>query len=167
MTRLTRLAVAAVAVAVAVLALILIMTGSTATKAPRDRVSLQGGQAVRVARSKLGPILVNGQGHTLYLSLKDRHGESNCYGGCARVWPPAIASGVPRVGPGVAAGKLTTTRRTDHKRQLVYNGHPLYAMSADTRPGDMAGQGFLGTWFVVSPAGRGIGKPRTSAADEY
>lgn len=71
------------------------------------------------------------------------------------------------MGPGVAAGKLTTTRRTDHERQLVYNGHPLYAMSADKRPGEMAGQGFLGTWFVVSPAGRGIGKPRTSAADQY
>lgn len=70
-------------------------------------------------------------------------------------------------GAGRAAGKLTTTRRTDHERQLVYNGHPLYAMSADKRPGEMAGQGFLGTWFVVSPAGRGIGKPRTSAADQY
>ena len=160
MTRLTT-------VAVAVVALILIMTGSTATKPQRDHVSLQGGQAVGVARSKLGPILVNGQGRTLYLLLKDRRGKSTCYGGCARVWSPAIASGAPRVGPGVAAGKLTTTRRTDHKRQLVYNGHPLYAMSADKRPGEMAGQGFLGTWFVVSPAGRGIGKPRTSAADQY
>jgi predicted lipoprotein with Yx(FWY)xxD motif len=166
-TRLTTLAVAAAAVAAAGLTLVVIMTGSTATKPHRDQVSLHGGQAVRVARTKLGPILVNGEGHTLYLFLKDRHGRSSCYGGCARVWPPAIVSGTPRVGPGVAAAKLTTTRRTDHKRQLVYNGHPLYAMSADARPGEMAGQGFLGTWFVVSPAGRGVGKPRTSAPGEY
>lgn len=167
MTRLTTLAVAAAAVAAAAITLVVIMAGSTATKPHRDQVSLHGGQAVRVARTKLGPILVNGDGHTLYLFLKDRHGRSSCYGGCARVWPPAIVSGAPRVGPGVAAAKLTTTRRTDHRRQLVYNGHPLYAMSADTRPGEMAGQGFLDTWFVVSPAGHGVGKPRTSAPGEY
>jgi hypothetical protein len=75
-TRLTTLAVAAVAV-VALVALILIMTGSTATKPQRDHVSLQGGQAVRVARSKLGPILVNGQGRTLYLLLKDRYARAH------------------------------------------------------------------------------------------
>ena len=163
MTRLTTLAVATAAVAAAVFTLVVLLTGSSATKRQRDHVG--DGQAVRVARTKLGPILVNGQGRTLYLFLKDRHGKSTCYGGCARVWPPALASGAPRVGPGVAAEKLTTTRRTDHKRQLVYNGHPLYAMSADTRPGEMEGQGFLGTWFVVSPAGRRIGEPGPSAGE--
>jgi len=162
-TRLTTLAVATAAVAAAVFTLVVLLTGSSATKRQRDHVG--DGQAVRVARTKLGPILVNGQGRTLYLFLKDRHGKSTCYGGCARVWPPALASGAPRVGPGVAAEKLTTTRRTDHKRQLVYNGHPLYAMSADTRPGELEGQGFLGTWFVVSPAGRRIGEPGPSAGE--
>ena len=163
MTRLTTLAVATAAAAAAVFTLVVLLTGSSATKRQRDHVG--DGQAVRVARTKLGPILVNGQGRTLYLFLKDRHGKSTCYGGCARVWPPALASGAPRVGPGVAAEKLTTTRRTDHKRQLVYNGHPLYAMSADTRPGELEGQGFLGTWFVVSPAGRRIGEPGASAGE--
>ena len=163
MTRLTTLAVATAAVAAAVFTLVVLLTGSSATKRQRDHVG--DGQAVRVARTKLGPILVNGQGRTLYLFLKHRHGKSTCYGGCARVWPPALASGAPRVGPGVAAEKLTTTRRTDHKRQLVYNGHPLYAMSADTRPGELEGQGFLGTWFVVSPAGRRIGEPGASAGE--
>jgi predicted lipoprotein with Yx(FWY)xxD motif len=166
-TRLTTLVVATAATAGAAIALVVVLTRSSATNSERGQVSLHDSRAVRVARTKLGPILVNGQGHTLYLFLKDRHGTSTCYGGCARVWPPAISSRTPRVGPGVAAAKLTTTRRTDHKRQLVYNGHPLYAMSADTRPGEMAGQGFLGTWFVVSPAGRGIGKPGTSAPDGY
>jgi len=164
-TRLTTLAVATAAVAAAVFTLVVLLTGSSATKRQRDQVSLDDGQSLRVARTRLGPILVNGHGHTLYLFLKDRHGKSTCYDGCARVWPPALASGAPRVGPGVAAEKLTTTRRTDHKRQLVYNGHPLYAMSADTRPGELEGQGFLGTWFVVSPAGRRIGEPGASAGE--
>ena len=163
MTRLTTLAVATAVVAAAVFTLVVLLTGSSATKRQRDHV--RDGQAVRVARTKVGRILVNGQGRTLYLFLKDRHGKSTCYGGCARVWPPALASGAPRGGPGVAAGKLTTTTRKDHTRQLVYNGHPLYAMSADARPGEMEGQGFLGTWFVVSPAGRRIGEPGASAGE--
>jgi hypothetical protein len=48
-------------------------------------------------------------------------------------------------------------RRRDHTRQLVYNGHPLYTLVADARPGDVRGQGYGGTWFVVSPSGRQIG----------
>ena len=123
--------------------------------------------AVQVARTKLGPILVDGRGHTLYLFLKDREGKSSCYGTARRSGRRRSPRRAPLAGQGVAQAKLSTTRRKDHERQLVYNGHPLYAMGADKRPGEMAGQGFLGTWFVVSPAGRGIGKPRTSAADQY
>ncbi len=53
--------------------------------------------------------------------------------------------------------RLAKLRRPDHRRQLVYNGHPLYAMSADTREGEAEGLGFVGTWFVVSPAGHRTG----------
>jgi predicted lipoprotein with Yx(FWY)xxD motif len=116
---------------------------------------------VRVARSKLGRILVDTRGRTLYLFLEDAHGRSSCYGGCARVWPPALASGRPRAGAGVKAAKLTTQRRRHGEgRQLVYNHHPLYTTVGDERPGQTAGQGYFGTWFVVSPSGRLIGHPK-------
>ena len=46
-------------------------------------------------------------------------------------------SGVPTAGPGVAAARLTTTRGADNRRQLVYNGHPLYTLTADVRPGQI------------------------------
>jgi predicted lipoprotein with Yx(FWY)xxD motif len=166
-TRLTTLTVATAVVVAAAVVLVVLLTRSPASNPQRNQVGLHDDQDVRVARTKLGPILVNAQGHTLYLFLKDQHGTTSCYGGCARVWPPALSSGTPRAGAGVSAAKLSTTMRADHKRQLVYNGHPLYAMSADTRPGEMAGQGFLGTWFVVSPAGHRIAKPDASAPGEY
>jgi len=73
-------------------------------------------------------------------------------------------TGAPTAGPGVAAAKLTTTRGADNGRQLVYNGHPLYTLTADTAPGQIAGQGFEGTWFVVSPAGRGVGASHAAPA---
>jgi predicted lipoprotein with Yx(FWY)xxD motif len=62
-----------------------------------------------------------------------------------------------RLGTGISRRKLSTTRRADGKRQLVYNGHPLYGLTADTRPGQIGGQGFLGTWYAISPAGHPVG----------
>ena len=62
---------------------------------------------------------------------------------------------------GLVARKLTTSKRRDTPlRQMVYNGHPLYTAEADVKPGDTSGQGFFGTWFVVSAAGKQIGKAK-------
>jgi predicted lipoprotein with Yx(FWY)xxD motif len=112
--------------------------------------------SVRVERSKLGRILVDSRGRTLYLFSNDRRGHSRCYSACARVWRPATVSGRPVAGRGLTA-KLTAIRRRDHARQLVYNGHPLYTLIADARPGQINGQGSFGTWFVLSPTGDQIG----------
>ena len=158
MTRLTTASVAAARIAaVGLAALPLASCGSKAQVHRRGRDAAPGVD-VSVARTKLGRILVDGRGHTLYLFLVDRHGRSACFGGCARVWPPLTIAGRPRAGAGVNAAKLTTISRGDDTRQLVYNGHPLYRLSADARPGQTLGQGFLGQWFVVSPAGKMIGR---------
>jgi predicted lipoprotein with Yx(FWY)xxD motif len=127
-------------------------------------VPLEQRPSVAVARSRLGRILVDARGRTLYLFTKDRHGRSACTGRCTRVWPPALVSGRPTAGAGVAKGMLRTRRRTDGRRQLVYNAHPLYTLTADTAPGQIEGQGFEGTWFVVSPGGRGVGASHAQPA---
>jgi len=36
---------------------------------------------------KLGTVLVDAEGHTLYMCLPDRHGKVTCTGGCAVAWP--------------------------------------------------------------------------------
>jgi predicted lipoprotein with Yx(FWY)xxD motif len=163
-TRRTTLLVAAIAAAGAAAALVVVLTRSPAKSTGRASGGADRRAAVRVARTRLGRILVDARGHTLYLFLKDRHGRSACYGACAQIWPPALASETPVAGRGVASAKLTTTRRKDHTRQLVYNGHPLYAMGADTRPGEVEGEGFLGTWFVVSPTGDRVAEPGASSS---
>ena len=40
------------------------------------------------ARTKLGTVLVDGQGRTLYLFEQDKGPTSTCYGACASAWPP-------------------------------------------------------------------------------
>jgi predicted lipoprotein with Yx(FWY)xxD motif len=57
---------------------------------------------------------------------------------------------------------LSTTPRADGTTQVVYNGHPLYSYSGDTKAGDTNGEGvtaFGAGWDVVSPAGKKIEKP--------
>jgi len=146
-----------IAVAALTALIFVVAVRSSGPKAKRAPVAEPPAPDVRVARTALGRILVNARGHTLYLFREDHGGKSSCTEGCARVWPPAVVGHAPRAGAGVDVAKLTTTRRADDAQQIVYNGHPLYAMIADTRPGQTQGQGFQGTWFVVSPAGHQIG----------
>jgi predicted lipoprotein with Yx(FWY)xxD motif len=147
-------------VPVALLPTLIAACGSSARMAGQ-RANGAPAPSVRVERSKLGRILVDSRGRTLYLFTADRHGRSTCYSGCARLWPPATVSGHPLAGPGLTA-RLTTMRRRDRTRQLVYNGHPLYTLVADTRPGQTNGQGYSGSWFVLSPAGHQIGHGKPS-----
>ncbi len=115
---------------------------------------------IAVANSKLGHILVNSQGRTVYLFEKDTGPKSTCSGECATLWPPVRSSGSLSAGSGVDAAKLKTINRSDGMPQVVYNGHPLYTFAGDGGAGDTTGQGnttFGAGWFVLSPAGNKIG----------
>lgn len=152
-----------VAIAVAVIGFIVL---SAVAGSPDDKTASTAAAAPTLAlrKSKLGRILVDARGHTLYLFREDTTSASTCYGGCARVWPPAIVEAKPRAGAGLVARKLRTTKRRDTPlAQMVYNGHPLYTAAADAKPGDANGQGFFGTWFVVSGLGKQIGKAAKGA----
>src|SRR3954468_19596547 len=68
---------------------------------------------VGTASSKLGRILVDRHGRTLYLFAKDKNGKSACSGACAAYWPPLIASSKPRAVTGAKQPLLGRTRRAD------------------------------------------------------
>jgi predicted lipoprotein with Yx(FWY)xxD motif len=53
---------------------------------------------VSVASTRLGRVLVDGRGHTLYLFAKDTREKSTCNGACAAFWPPLIAARKPLAG---------------------------------------------------------------------
>jgi predicted lipoprotein with Yx(FWY)xxD motif len=117
------------------------------------------GTTVKVAKSRLGRILVDSRGITLYDFVADKHGRSSCYGACATYWPPLLTKGTPRAGTGVRASLLGTTKRKDGKFEVTYNHHPLYYFVGDRKPGQATGQGlnqFGAPWWALSPAGREI-----------
>jgi predicted lipoprotein with Yx(FWY)xxD motif len=154
-------AVAATAAAL-VLVVLLLSRGSRPSDGSAAAAPAGPTPSLEVRRTKLGRILTDQRGRTLYLFEKDSHGRSTCFGACARVWPPALVRGRPHAGEGVVASKLTTARRGGSKRQLVYAGHPLYRMNADVRQGQTQGEGFLATWWIVSPSGHRIVAPGMS-----
>jgi predicted lipoprotein with Yx(FWY)xxD motif len=115
-----------------------------------------GRAAVALASSKLGKILVDAGGRTLYLFEADTGTTSTCDGACASAWPPLQTTGKPTAGPGVRAGELGTTKRTDGTTEVTYHGHPLYTYAGDGGPGQTNGQGIDGfgaEWYVLSSAG--------------
>jgi predicted lipoprotein with Yx(FWY)xxD motif len=114
---------------------------------------------VGIENSKLGKILVDTQGRTLYLFTKDSGTTSECSGACATAWPPLRVSGKPTVGNGANASLIGTTQRSDGKPQVTYNGHPVYLYEGDSKQGDTHGQGlnvFGGGWFALTPAGQQV-----------
>ncbi|HEY6550929.1 MAG TPA: hypothetical protein VIY71_07000 [Solirubrobacterales bacterium] len=129
-------------------------SGGESTKA----ASTGGTVAVVTAASapKLGRIIVDSKGLTLYDFHKDKGTTSACYGGCAKVWPPLTTEGNPQVGEGAMASKLGTTKRKDGTLQVTYAGHPLYTYTADTKPGDAKGNDFSSfgaEWYALQPSG--------------
>jgi len=115
---------------------------------------------VTTRKTKLGTILVNAQGRSLYLFLKDKNGKSACSGACAKAWPPLMTTGKPKAAAGANAKLLGTTKRSNGT-QVTYNGHPLYTFFQDTKAGQTNGQGstaFGAAWYVMGTNGDKITK---------
>jgi predicted lipoprotein with Yx(FWY)xxD motif len=144
----------------AALAAGLIATGpASSSGAAASSGSVRARATVAIANSKLGKILVDGKGRTLYDFPPDKSMASTCYGACAALWPPLTTTGKPVAGHGVRASLLGTTKRKDGKLEVTYNHHPLYYFVSDQKPGQTTGQGvnqFGAPWWVISAAGKEI-----------
>lgn len=125
---------------------------TTTTTAPTT--TTLAGPAIGIATTDHGEVLVDDSGMTLYLFLPDDQGESTCTGGCATTWPPVTGEFV--AGSGVDGDLLGTVARGDGSLQVTYNGWPLYRYAGDSEPGDTAGQGLGGNWWVVDAAGEPV-----------
>jgi predicted lipoprotein with Yx(FWY)xxD motif len=95
--------------------------GNGATAATTLPTSASGHPATvgTANEGSLGRILVDSQGHTLYLFEKDSGTKSACFGACAGAWPPLRANGEPTVGSGASASMIGTTPRSDGKPQVT------------------------------------------------
>ncbi len=108
--------------------------------------------------------LISGAGNrTLYVLKGDEKSTSahqklsTCYGACANVWPPVLASSTPSVAGKANAALIGLTTRTDGTKQVTYNGLPLYYYAADAKAGEATGNhlkdGF-GLWLGLLASGK-------------
>lgn len=112
---------------------------------------------------KLGTILVNGKGFTLYMFVPDKQKKVTCTGSCAVIWPPLKLKAGQKPTAGGAAKKslLGTDKNPSGGRVVTYNRWPLYTYIGDTKPGQATGQAKNlngGLWYVLSPSGKVIKK---------
>ena len=111
--------------------------------------------------AKLGGIIVDSHGLTLYDFHKDKGTKSACYGSCAKIWPPLTTSGgTPQAAGGAQQSLLGTSPRSDGTTQVTYGGHPLYTYVGDKHPGEVTGNGlteFGGSWHALRPNGKETG----------
>ena len=129
---------------------------STGSTNPSPSPASAGARVAVANNAKLGQILVDDKGMTLYLFVKDTGTSSTCYDQCAKFWPPVLTTGTPQAGTGANQSLLGTTTRSDGKVEVTYAGHPLYYFLSDKAPGDITGQGVNGfgdLWWVLTPSG--------------
>ncbi len=140
--------------------------GETSTQAAKSETGGGGAPAagagvVAVASAaKVGPVLVDSEGLTLYDFHKDKGGESACYGACEQGWPPLTTSGSPKAMKGAQASMLGTTERKDGTMQVTYAGHPLYTFVEDKKPGEANGNdvsAFGAQWYALKSNGEEAG----------
>jgi predicted lipoprotein with Yx(FWY)xxD motif len=143
------------------------------TLAVASTLALAAAEATRVSGSagvvristrtlpKLGTVLVNGKGLTLYMFVPDRRTRVTCKGACAAVWPPVkLPKGARPVATGKANARLLgSDPNPSGGRVVTYNRWPLYTYVADTKPGEAKGQALNlngGLWYVLAPSGKVI-----------
>jgi predicted lipoprotein with Yx(FWY)xxD motif len=114
-----------------------------------------GTVTIETHSSKLGTVLTNAKGRTLYWFAIDTPTKSNCTGSCTTYWPPVMGKAVAAAGTTLPHGFGTITR-SGGGVQATYDGHPLYTYAADTGPGQVGGNDLNlsgGLWWAMTPTG--------------
>jgi predicted lipoprotein with Yx(FWY)xxD motif len=110
---------------------------------------------------KLGTVLVNSKGMTLYMFVPDKDKKVTCVHACAAVWPPLYLpkGGKPAASGQVKASLLGSDPDPTGGRVVTYAGWPLYTYVVDRAPGSVKGQALNlngGLWYVLGPSGNVI-----------
>jgi predicted lipoprotein with Yx(FWY)xxD motif len=141
--------------------------GATAASSAPPKTASGQAATVGISNTGIGRILVNSQGHTLYLFKADQGTKSACTGACAGAWPPLLVKGKPTLGKGIDAALVSMAARPEGTTQLTYDGHPLYLFAHDQKAGETNGQGvsaFGARWFALNSAGNQVSAQPSSAS---
>lgn len=94
--------------------------------------------------TSIGRVMTTPEGSTVYTFDRDQVGKSNCYGDCARHWPPVLATSGAQ-----PYKRMSLVTRDDGQQQWAYDGRPLYTYGEDAMHGDVKGENAGNVWHVV------------------
>jgi predicted lipoprotein with Yx(FWY)xxD motif len=117
------------------------------------------GTTIKLTKTKRGKILTNSRGFTLYMFSRDKKGTDACVKirDCTTFWPIVTTKAAPIAGAGVRKSLLGTITLAHGKRQVTYNGWPLYTYLGDPGPRSIQFIGIKSTggyWWALSAAGQ-------------
>jgi len=119
----------------------------TATRAPIVR------PVTTFVDDTFGRVLATRAGKALYWWNREADGRVRCTGSCARAWPPLIVptrARVPATIRGVK-GRFGTVRRPDGRRQVTYQGRPVYSYAHEAPRQVLCND--VDGWFVARARG--------------
>src|SRR4051812_29877866 len=64
------------------------------------------GKIVKTRQSSFGTVLIDARRQTIYAFDKEKTRKSECYGDCAKAWPPVLTLGPPRARGAARPGLL-------------------------------------------------------------
>ena len=145
-------------------------SSSSSSRTPAKVPSTSSASAALVktaSNPRLGTILVNSQGLTLYHLTGELAGKFICTSSaCVSTWHPlTVAAGAKPTGRVASIGVV---KRPDGTEQVTYRGMPLYTFAQDQAPGQAKGQGIkdVGTWMAVTASGT-LGSTGAPGASNY
>jgi predicted lipoprotein with Yx(FWY)xxD motif len=119
------------------------------------------GPTLQLRKTKIGTILVNARGFTVYAYTADGRNKNVCAAesGCPTIWPAVTSAGAPSLGRGLKSSLVRRIRVRGVGEQLTYAGHPLYTYISDSGPGQTFYVNvfeFRGRWPAINASGQEV-----------
>jgi predicted lipoprotein with Yx(FWY)xxD motif len=116
---------------------------------------------LQLHNTKLGSILVDHRGYTVYTFSTDKRNFNSCVAisQCMAAWPAVTPGHGLLAGKGVKRSLIGTITLKHGVKQLTYAGRPLYTYSQDTRPAETKYVNLLqfqGYWPAINASGKDV-----------
>ena len=147
----------------------MVVLGSTAAFAATPTAASSEGSQVKptvsIAKTDVGPLLVNKAQYTVYMFVRDKRDKDECLNikGCEKDWPAVTTTEKPVPGPGVKKSLLGTIpykgKHTGTVWEVTYNGHPLHTYRFDTSKRSVINIGnrqYGGAWYALNAKGQEV-----------